>query len=266
MRRRFNTRLCASRLTPGRALLTALFLFLTSDSLARRACAQDQGWSLTASAGYALLSLDEIDRDNNADVQGWNRLGVPVDAFESVRPSPFFAIGVRYRPSREFAFSLTGFYNTKKVSTSYSSPATTLSMTRSVGSTDISLGIAYIPPAQLYFLKWYIQVDATLVLARAAAEAYATQLVKIDGVPAIAPTVETSARYKKSRLGVGLSVGADVPLSRLVFLRFEGRYRFAQFGTLDADVTRFGDRFTETSTIEFNYSGFLLGAGIGFTL
>jgi len=266
MRRRSNTKRCVLRFTPRLAPFLVLSALLAFDCLPRRAYAQDRIWSFTASAGYAFLSLDEVDDDNSADVQGYNRMGVPVSAFESVKRSPFFAARARYRLSREFAFSLTGFYNTKKVSTSYSSPAAALSLTRSVGSTDISLGIDYIPPSQLYFLEWYVRLDATLVLARAAAEARGTQTVKVDGVPTIVLTDETRATYKKSKLGVGVCIGADVPLSRSVFLHIEGGYRLARVGALDGDITQLGEQFTEKSTIEFNYSGFLLSAGVGFTL
>ncbi len=266
MKRLSNALACASRLIPWRALLWSTLIVAAVSITPVHLNAQDRGWSLTGSVGYALLSLDRVDDDNSSDVKGWNRLGIRVGTFASVKRSPVFSGRVRYRLSREFALSLTALYNSKKVTASYAGPDATLSLIRSVGSSDVSLGIAYFPSAQLYVLEWYLQVDMALTFARATAEAHGTQTVKIDGVPTSIPTVETSATFKKSKISLGVFLGADIPIVPSVFFRFEGGYRFAQLGKLDGDVTRFGEHTTETTSIEFNYSGFLVCAGIGITL
>jgi hypothetical protein len=104
-----------------------------------------------------------------------------------------------------------------------------------------------------------------LTLARATAEAHGTEVGKIDGVPYPITTVETAATYRKSKLSLEASLGADVYILRPFFLRIEGGYRFAPMGKMEGDVVRFGQHTSETSSIEFDYSGILLTAGVGIT-
>jgi len=261
-----NIHACASRLSPRRTLVWLTVIALAFGTRPGHLNAQDRSWSISGSVGYARLSLDDVDGDNSADAEGWNRQGIPVGAFASMKWSPVFSGRVQYRLNREFAFSLTALYNSKRVTASYNSPEASLSLIRTVGSSGVSLGIAHFPSAQPYFLQWYLQVDMALTFARATAEAYGTRTVKVGGEPTLIPLAETSGTYKKSKVTVGIFLGADVPIVRPMFFRFEAGYRVAQFGKLGGDVTRFGEHTTETTTVEFDYSGFLLTAGVGMAL
>jgi len=225
--------------------------------------AQQARWSLSGSVGYAILNLKQVDADNASDVQGWNRLGIPVDLLGSVKQSGFLSARVTYRYTREFGFSLTAHDQSKEVKTSSEGADATLSLTRGVGSTDVLLGITYYPSVQPYFLEWYLEVGLGALFGRGNANAHGTQTVKVSGMPTLAPLVETDATYKKSKTAVAFSLGADARILRPFFFHLEGMYRFAPLGTLEGDIIRSGEHSTQASITEFDYSGFLISAGIG---
>jgi hypothetical protein len=222
--------------------------------------------SVTACAGYSTLNLGGVDEKNQSDVVGWAAQGIPVSQFASLKRSPFYSAGVSYRFEREFALSLSWSYWRKTVSSSYDGPDAKLRLDRGVGATDIVLGIAYYPGAQPYFLEWYFRANAGLEFARATATAVGSRHVILGAVTPFDPFIETNGLYTKTYANAGIAVGADVPLFRGAFLRAEATYRFANVGAMDGEITSFGERTVETSSIGFNFSGLLLGAGIKFEL
>jgi len=227
---------------------------------------QYRKWSIAASIGYNRLNLDAVDEKNQADVDGWGNQGIPVGKFASVQRSPFYSAGVRYRYDREVAISLTASYWSKTVSSSYNGPDAALQLDRGVGSTDVVLGIAYYPTARPYFLEWYIQTSLGLVMAHATARAVGSRMQK-DG-PVLTPVlfVDTDGTSAKSRISAGLSMGADIRLFGGFSLTLAAGYRVAQLGVLESDITRFGQHSKEPTTIEFDYSGVLVSAGLLFEL
>jgi hypothetical protein len=227
---------------------------------------QYRKWSITGSVGYAVLNLDAVDNKNESDVEGWGRQGYPVGPFASVKRPLFYSTGVGYRVDREFGISLTASYWSRTVSTSYNDPYSSLLLDRGVASTDIVLGIAYYPSAQPFLLEWYIQANLGLAVARATGKAVGFQTEKTSGVTTTIQFVDTDGILKKTRTSAGLSLGANVPLFHGISLNAEAGYRFAQMGSMEGTVTRFGETTAETTTMEFNYSGFLLTVGIRLVL
>jgi hypothetical protein len=238
-------------------LILASFFFLTAATEA-----QSRRWSVAASAGAALLSLGSVDDDNAADAAGWARLGIPVPSFSSVKASAVYAGRVSYRYDRETAASLRVFHHAKEVTASYRGPDAELDLERGVSSTDVSFVVSYFPSWRPYFLEWCMQAGLGLTFARASANARGITYVKIAGVPTPEPLVETDALFKKTKLTVSAGIGMTVPLFSRIALTGEAMYRFAQVGAMEGEVVRFGESSTEPTTIEFNYSGFLLTAGI----
>ena len=227
---------------------------------------QHRKWSITASIGYNRLNLDAVDEKNQSDVDGWGNQGIPVGQFASVKRSPFYSAGVRYRYDREIAISLTASYWSKTVSSSYDGPDATLHLDRGVGSTDVVLGIAYYPPARPYFLEWYIQTSLGLAMARASARAVGSRMQKDGFVLTPVLFVDTDGTSAKSKISAGLSMGADIRLIGGLSLTMGAGYRLAQLGILESDITRFGQHSKEPTTIEFDYSGVLVSAGLLFEL
>jgi len=227
---------------------------------------QYRKWSITAAVGYNRLNLDAVDEKNQSDVDGWGNQGIPVGTFASVQRSPFYSAGVRYRYDREIAISLTASYWSKTVSSSYDGPDAVLHLDRGVGSTDVVLGIAYYPSARPYILEWYIQTSLGLAMARASARAAGSRMQKDGSVLIPVLFVDTEGTSAKSKMSVGLSMGADMRLFGGFSLTMAAGYRFAQLGILESDITRFGQLSKEPTTIEFDYSGVQVSAGFLFEL
>ena len=241
-------------------------LLLATGVVQQSALGQDRIFSITGSAGYGLLSLGVVDAKNASDVEGWGNLGIPLNGFASVKQSPFFSGRMTYRYTRDFAVSMYGSYFSKTVSSSYDGPDAVLQLDRSVGATDLSLGVAYYPAAQPYFFQWYLQVNLGVILARATAKAVGTQATKPGGVVVVVPLVDSEGKYKMAKTSAAFFVGADMPLFRAVFLKGEAGYRVARVGELDGDITRFGVQSNEPSTTVFDFSGILVSVGVGIEI
>jgi hypothetical protein len=174
-------------------------LLLTIGAIQQPALGQDRRFSISGSAGYCLLSLGAVDEKNAADVVGWSNLGIPVSDFASVKQSPFFSDRVTYRFSREIAFSFYGSSFSKSVSSSYDGPDAVLQLERSVGATDLSLGVASYPAVQPYLLQWYLQVNLGVILARASTKAVGTQNTKPTDIGFVSTLVDSEGNYRKTK-------------------------------------------------------------------
>ena len=227
---------------------------------------QYKKWSVTASVGLNRLNLAAVDNKNSSDVAGWANQGIPVADFASVKISPLYSVGVRYRSDREFALSLTGTYWNKTVSSSYDGSDAILHLDRGVGSTDLMFGVSYYPGAQPPQFEWYIQGNIDLTMARATAKAVGSVGQKPGGTMILVPFIDTDGKYKKSSLSAGLGVGADMRLGGAFSLTGYAGYRFAQLGTMEGDISRFGVQTTESSTTAFDFSGLQISAGIRYDL
>jgi len=228
--------------------------------------AQIAKWSVSASAGFAQFNLTDVDTKNQADVLGFAFQGYPMGSIASLRQTPIYSAGVRYRPNREYSVSLNGSTWDKTVTASYSGPDASLRLDRGAGSTDIVLGIDFYPASRPYFLEWYVQGNLGLGFARATAVAAGSRMEKIAGVLTSVPWIDTDARYRKTKLTVGAAIGIDVPLFRGAALTAQGGYRFAPFGQLNGEARRFDIRSDETTSIDFDFSGIVATAGVRIEL
>jgi hypothetical protein len=227
---------------------------------------QYRKFSISAAAGYNLLNLGAVEEKNQSDVAGWAKQGLLLGQFESVKRSPVYSATVSYRLDRELGVSLTGSYWTKTVSASYDGPDASLQLERGVGSTDVVLGISYYPPVRPFFLDWYVQSTVGVSFGRATAKAVGSLMVKDGSVLIPVTFIDSYGSYSKSKAIVGVLVGADISLIGHLSLKTEAGYKFAQFGMMDGDVTQLGVQSVQTSTIEFDYSGFQVTAGFRYQL
>ncbi len=227
---------------------------------------QYKKWSVSATVGLNRLNLSAVDNKNSSDVTGWNNQGIPVGNFSSVKVSPFYSVGLRYRTDREFAVSLSATYWNKTVSSSYDGSDATLHLERGVGSTDLMFGVAYYPGGQSRDFEWYIEGNIDLTMARATAKAVGSTSQKPGGTVILVPFIDTDGKYSKSSLSAGLAIGGDVRLTGKFSLTANAGYRFAQLGTMEGDISRFGVNTKESSTTEFDFSGLQVSAGIRYDL
>jgi len=223
-------------------------------------------WSLSVSAGIAQMNLDQVDGDNQRDVDGWNAQGVFVPPFTSVKSALMVAAKATYRFERDIVLSLSAANAQQKVSTAYDTPEAKLSMTRSVGFTDLLFGVAYYFPIAPLRAETYVETEAGVMFARADAEAYGTQTTKVVDSTQTTIIADTKGIFRYTKPIVNVAVGANITILEPFFVRLQAQYKFGNVGTMEGDVTRFGEKRREETTIEFNYSGFLftLGVGIAF--
>ncbi len=241
-------------------LVVALLLLFMSTSLLS---AQEGTFSFSLSAGLARLSLDEVDRDNQRDVEGWNRQGVVIGAFPSMKNSFMLSFTGAYRYERDVAFSFSVSDGSREVSTSSSTPEQTLTLIRSVGFTDFTFGVLYHFPLYYDLVESYAGAEVGLMRARAQAEAYGRKTIKIVDSTQTVVTADTKGTYKASKTTVNVTLGSTVRVFAWVFLRAEAQYKVGKVGKMDGRVTRMGSELEETTSIAFNYSGFLLTLGLG---
>jgi hypothetical protein len=258
--------LSSAHIRVNRENIAWVMLFLGLVSAPGSLHGQYRKWSVQASVGYNQLSLDAVDEKNQSDAAGWARQGLVVGPLASVKQSPFYSVGISFRVDRDYGISLTVSSWSKTVSTSYNGPDANLKLERGVGTTDIAAGISYYPSTRPYFLEWYVQTNIGVSFARATARAVGATMVKDGSVLVPVPFVDTDGNYTKSKLTAGIVAGADIPLVGSLSLRTEAGYRFAQVGEMEGDVTQLGVQSVQTSTIDFNFSGFQVSAGFRFQL
>ena len=247
-------------------LLHGAIPFLMAMTLVYGARGQDRSFSITATAGYGFLSLNAVDAKNASDVEGWGRLGIPVSTFASVKHAPYVSGRITYRSSRDFSFSIYGSYFSNTVSSNHHSQDAVLQLDRSVGATDLTLGISYYPALQPYFMEWYLQAHVGVIFARARARAVGSQASKPAGVIIMIPLVDSEGIYRKTKTSALFFVGADLPLAHPLFFKGEVGYRVAQVGEMNGDIRRFDVQSSESSITVFDFSGILINIGVGFQL
>jgi hypothetical protein len=207
--------------------------------------------------------MTQVDEDNQRDIEGWNRQGVYIGSFPSIKNAFMLSLKGVYRHDRDVAVSLAVADGSREVSTSYTTPEQTLTLIRSVGFTDVTFGVLYHFPLAFHSVESYLGGEVGFMWARAQAEAYGTKTIKIVDSTQTIVTVDTKGIYKARKTMANVTAGATVWVFEPVFVRAEAQYKVGNVGKMDGHVTRTGSERDETTSIEFNYSGFLLTLGLG---
>lgn len=226
---------------------------------------QEGTWMFSGSVGTATFALQQVNDDLENDVQGWNTAGIPISPFPPLKSALLASGTVSFRYDRDFDVSLSVIYASKQVETSYKDADQLLLLKRSVGSTDLMMGLAYHPPPAIYFVDWYFEVNVGYIFARAGSDAFGTKTKQTDSTQTVT-TLDTQGSFRKTKLIAAGGVGANVKILESVAIKLQAKYRVATLGKLDGDVTRLGDTQPQTTSIEFDYSGFLFSLGVGIEL
>jgi hypothetical protein len=227
--------------------------------------AQEQIWSISFGGGIKVLQMKAVNDDNQSDVEGFNAAGIPIGPFPKLSTAPSLSGKVVYRFDREIGAMATVHYFSKEIETRFDNPDEYLHLVRSVSSTDLLGALVYYPRFQFETIEWYVELQLGLTLARAAARALGERNTKIDGQANVVKTFDSDATYAKSKLAVGLALGATLPLTHRVFVRGDASYKFAKVGTMEGTIRRFDTTIQQESTIEFDYSNLLFSLGIGMS-
>ncbi|GJQ20797.1 MAG: hypothetical protein HBSIN02_11520 [Bacteroidia bacterium] len=227
--------------------------------------AQEGGWTVSAGAGYALISFSAIKEDMVRDVRIYNENGYEIPPFPSPSPAPAFGAKASYRFDRDYSVSVSFHHDERTVATSWTHPERMLSLERSLGATVIAAGLAYHFPTGLSH-DLYAEVEIGMILTRATSSAYRTQTEKLSDSSLTTITVvhdDTRGVYRKSKLTAIAALGGVLPLFGPLVFRWEALYRLGQVGIITGRITTFGQTNDQDSSVPFDYSGIMVLASIG---
>ncbi len=227
--------------------------------------AQEETWSVSFGGGINVLQMRSVNDDNQRDVEGFNATGIPIGPFPKLSTAPFLSGKVGYRFDPGIGAMLTVNYFSKEIETRFDNPDEYLHLIRSVSSTDFLGALVYYPRLQLEMIEWSVELQLGFTLARATARALGERNNKVDGQPNFVKTFDSDATYAKSKLAVGLALGATLPLTHRLFVRGDASYKFAKVGTMEGNIRRFDTTIQQESTIEFDYSNLAFSLGIGMS-
>ena len=230
--------------------------------ISEKAEGQDLTWAVRGSIGYASLAMDEVNEENRRDVQTWNELGIPLEPFSPFQSSVVFSGRLTYRFQPSFALSVSIGNSSTEVNTKYVGPRQTLSMIRSVGSTEMAVGFINYVPSWFSSVEWHAEFNVGYISAWAKSDAFGTMTIRGPDSTYTDTNVNTKGVYDRLRTFASVGLGATIRIARHFLLTAEGKYRFAKVGKMEGEATRFGETTSET-TVEFDYSGLLLSIGLG---
>ncbi len=227
--------------------------------------AQEGMWTLSGGGGYALINLNAVKGDMERDVRIYNEAGFQLPPFPSPGPGVAFTATATYRFDREYSIALNAYHDTRTVETSWSSPEDALSLKRRLKATVVSAGVVYHFPAEMDS-DLFAEVELGMLFARATSYALWTHTEKLSDstLTLVTETIDdTRGVFEKSKLIVSASLGGSIRLFGPLFLRGVVLYRLGQIGKIDGSIVKFGQTSDQTTSVDFNFSGFLLLAAIG---
>jgi len=243
-----------------------LFLVILTLLQLSGAFAQEGTWNVIGSAGVAALSMRDVERDNQNDINGWNLYeNIPIGSFQPFDYAFSWSVSGSYRFDRDWAvtFGITDFK--KEVAASYRDARVDLELRRTVGSMDFMAGLAYFFPPAIQQVETYFLLELGLMNSRATAEALGSKTEKINDSTYTYTTYDTHGVYDKSKLIVNVGVGATSQMFEPLFMRVQATYKMAKIGKIDGEVTQFGATVPHTTSIDFDYSSFLITIGFGIS-
>ena len=247
-----------------RAIPGALFVWFYCIVAVPGANAQEGTWLLSGWAGAGYANLRTVNETLDRTIDYWNNAeGIPVGPFQHFGFSAQWSAAVHYRYERDLAFSLSVRVFNRTIRNSYADADYTLTLDRSVGATDVMLGLSYYLPPLLQSIDTYVHVEIGETFARAEAYTFATKSRKVGADYVWDVLYDTRARYRKEKLSLAAGVGADVEISDLFVLQTALHYKFAKVGPMDGDIQRTTDTFSEPSVTEFDFSAVTLMVGFG---
>lgn len=228
--------------------------------------AQEGTWLFSASGGLQFLRMANVNETLDKTVRDWNQLElVPISPFEHFSSAPCFGFRASYRFERDMVFSLSASFFSASVKNAYNDASVSLSLDRSVGSTQVLIGLGYVFPPLLHDVEASVEIDVGLLFARAEARTFSTRTIKQGASDTTYVYYDSEADYKKSRL---IASGGTALLWNIfppVFLKAEAFYRIAKVGTMEGMVKRIGGTFDEATTTEFDFSALSVTLGLGIT-
>ncbi|MCU0454610.1 MAG: hypothetical protein MUE68_13230 [Bacteroidetes bacterium] len=223
--------------------------------------AQEGTWTLTASAGIALLQFDAVDEDGRRDIAAINALGIPIGDFPALRCAPLVEISGKYRYERDMAVAPFASYQQARTNVALHDSARFLSLDRRLTSVVGGVDVLYYFPPITGGSEISVSVGVANLWATADQITTETETVKAGPLTEERVLQDAYAIYRKSKLIVRASFRADVPFSERVSLTAIAHYQHAPMGTMSGTLREFSLERAHDTTIEFNYSAVQLMLG-----
>lgn len=230
------------------------------------AFAQEGTWTLTASAGIALLQFDAVEEDGRRDIEAYNALGVPVGSYPPLRCAPLAEVSAEYRFERDMAVAAFVSYQQARTNVAFRDSAQFLSLDRRLTSTLAGFDVLYYFPPIIGGSEVSLSVGLANLWASADQVTRETETVKAGPLTEERQLQDAYAIYRKSKLVVRASIRADVPFSERVSFTAMAHYLHAPMGTMTGTLREFDFERPHDTTIEFNYSTLQILLGCQITI
>ncbi len=199
-------------------------------------------------------------------VAAWNSNFISIAPYAHFNYAFSYSSKIVYRFDRDFGFSLSSSNFSKILTDSYNDAAVSLDLNRSVGATDVMVGIVYYLPPLLYSTEPYAVLEFGAIFARADGSTFRTQTTKNGTVYSTDILTDTAVKYRKSKGILNVSLGATMDMGAGWFIRGELAYKFAKVGQMDGEITRLEGTSYDASFTEFDYSLVAVSLGVGIQL
>ncbi|MCI0707611.1 MAG: hypothetical protein L0Y80_09030 [Ignavibacteriae bacterium] len=208
------------------------------------------------------MSLSQVDANHQRVVESWRNDGIPIEDLGSLKSGLFLNARGAYRIERDLALTASVAYSEGDVRAYYEDYDLTVELTRSVGFTDAMVGIEYYVPFVPLDAEAYIGAEMGMMFARAHATTFGTER-KMTDTTEMEVVLDSRGKYRKSKLVLNVTAGADVNVLGPLFARLEAKYKFGKIGLMPGDIQRLAGPPLDESTVEFDFSGLFLSVGIG---
>ncbi len=228
--------------------------------------AQEGTWSVSASAGIALLEFTSVDEDGRRDIASYNALDVPIGQYPPLRCAPLVEASAMYRFERDMAVKLFGTYQQARTNVALHDSLHNLSLDRRLTAVLAGVDLVYFFPPIVGGAEVAAFTGIANLWASADQITNETLTVKVGPVTEERVVQDAYADYRKSKLIVRAGVYAVLPFSDRVSFTAHVQYQYAPMGTLTGTLREFSLVRPHETTIEFNYSALQILLGSQITL
>ena len=212
--------------------------------------------------GYVKLAMGDVEQVNKSNILSWRELDLPMPLFQSIRPTIFATGMVGYEFMYGSSIILSFTRHSREVESIYAGPLANLSLYRSLGTSDVMLGLRTGLLRPLGLIDISVELNVGSAEAWAAAEATGATLLVFEGDTTTVRFAETSAEYSLSKTFTAAGIIASMPIIDPLVLKVAVRYKSGPIGFLDGTLISFGETSDITTLTEFDYSGFYISAGL----
>jgi hypothetical protein len=234
--------------------------------------AQESRFSFGGSFGYSALQMSAVNSILDRTVFDWNRFfGLSLKPFEHFTSSAMGTVRLSYRYDLDYALTVSYTQFNSQVQNEFDDLGTNenryrVSLDRSLGARYVSGGVLYFFPPLIYNGEAYVFFEVGSVAAKAAANSFATETVKVADSTVTSVFYDTQRNYSGAKMFIGFGGGLSVAIAGPLRLYAEANYKFAKVGKMEGVLILNTGTYDEPSITEFDFSMLIVSAGISVNL